>query len=135
MISAEALYSALISMIDAADGDVFVSVFGGNGKDIQPNALSEIMGLAPDVRTLIEGYDYCESLAFLGSCAGKSSAFVAMKRKFEADGQRKRARKEDLLLALRDLKNSDQAYELVPFSYHALLGKIRTYLTHFDAKA
>lgn len=135
MISGESLYYALLEMAAVNDGSLFRAAFANPGTEIDSCAYEELLNLAPEIVRLVEKYDYLASPEFETSCAGKSAALVAMRRKQETDGQKARKRKEVMLIALQELATSRTAYKLISRKKHELLGMIETYLVRYRAKA
>lgn len=121
----EQLLETLVGIVDASDASVLNEAFllqMGVPKE-KHGATTELVGI---LCGLLESYDYLRSTEFENAVNGHSSAFVAMKRKAEAEPTKRAAHKRAFVSALATLLASDAAYPLVSSSDRRILDRIRS---------
>jgi len=87
-----------------------------------PEDRQTVRKMAALVAYLLQTFQYERSPEFEEGLVGKSSAFVAMKRRLAADSLKRAEQRRRLESALGEVMSSDSAYALVPTELH---GSIR----------
>ncbi len=75
---------------------------------------------------LLNSHRYSHAPEFLKTLQGKSPAYIKMASRF-ADGK-SRVKREELSGKLRELLDSKDAFDLIPFTEHEALERVRTEL-------
>ncbi|MGD8914291.1 MAG: hypothetical protein PVJ68_16350 [Candidatus Thiodiazotropha sp.] len=132
MLTKKKVLHLVLALLKGGDIDLLKngSVLSGEScSDIDKEKIQKIGDLIAEIYF---SYDYFLSPEFLESVDGKSEKYRELKINMESSAPKKQKNKENFILAVRELQDSERIYDLISPSIHSKVDEVRRLLSELN---